>query len=288
MTEFSEWLNLFLRWFHVIAGISWIGSSFYFMWLDASLEVPKNDKEGTEGFLWMCHSGGFYKVEKKILNQVPATLHWFKWEAAFTFISGFLLLLLVYYFGGLLVDPHDSVLTQSQAVGLGLGLMVLSWVVYDALWISPLSNNIPLASGLSWLLLVALIFLLTQFFAGRAAYMHVGAILGTLMVSNVWMRIIPAQRQMIAATAAGTNRDWELARRAKLRSIHNNYMTFPVVFIMIGNHFPQTYGNDHNAVVLIALILASVLVRHAMNLRRNYWWVGIAFGIMAIVAYTTA
>jgi uncharacterized membrane protein len=173
-------------------------------------------------------------------------------------------------------------------MGAGLGLMILSWVVYDALWISPLSQNAPVASTISWTLLAGLIFLLTQLFAGRAAYMHVGAIMGTLMVSNVWMRIIPAQRQMIAATQAGTARDMALAKRAKMRSIHNNYMTFPVVLIMIGNHFPQLYGNERNALVLIVLIVASVLVRHAMNLRRNYWWVGVALALVGAVAYATA
>lgn len=264
----TEWLNLFLRWFHVIAGIAWIGSSFYFMWLDSSLEPPKEKDGETEGYLWMCHSGGFYKVEKKFLKHVPPVLHWFKWEAAFTFLSGFLLLLLVYYHGGLLIDEADSVLTPGQAVGTGLGLMVLSWVIYDALWISPLSKNVTVASAVSWLLLAGLIFLLCKLFAGRAAYMHVGAIMGTMMVANVWMRIIPAQKELIAATAAGKERNWDLGKRAKMRSIHNNYMTFPVVFIMIGNHFPQTYGDDHNALILIGLIAASVVVRYAMNKKR--------------------
>lgn len=286
----SEWLNLLLRWTHLIAGISWIGSSFYFMWLDSHLEEPKNSEGNVIGSLWMVHSGGFYRVEKTHLSkdQVPPNLHWFKWEAAFTWLSGFALLILVYYLGGILIDPSTSSLSEGAAVGMGIGLILLSWIVYDLLWISPLTKDPRIGTCISFLLLVVLVYFVTHIFAGRAAYIHVGAVLGTLMVANVWMRILPAQREMIKAAQSGKQRDATLGKRAKMRSVHNNYMTFPVLFIMLSSHYPSTYGHEQNWLVLLTLILSSSGVRYYLNTKKHLWLVALAaFAFVALIYYTT-
>lgn len=275
MGNIYEWLNLIFRWIHVLAGISWIGNSFYFMWLDKSLEVPTNKIQNNNviGELWMVHSGGFYQVVKKQMapGQMPKTLHWFKWEAALTWISGVFLLTVVYYLGGgaYLIDPAVSAITVHQATLLGVGLILLSWAVYDTLWISPLSKSQTLASIISFGLLGSVIYFLSHILSGRGAFIHVGAVLGSLMAGNVWMRIIPAQRQMIAATKMGEKPNATLGARAKMRSIHNNYMTFPLVFIMLSNHFPSTYGNKLNWLILIGLMLVGATVRHFMNTRNK-------------------
>jgi uncharacterized membrane protein len=287
----SEWLNLVLRWFHIIAGISWIGSSFYFMWLDSSLEAPAEKSDTLAGSLWMVHSGGFYRVEKRYLaaGQVPPNLHWFKWEAAFTWLSGFFLLLVVYYFGGLMLDTSGTPLSAPLAAAVGTALLVVAWAAYDGLWMV-LGDRHKLGAVVCFALLVGVAYALTQYLGGRAAYIHIGAMLGTLMVANVWMRILPAQRQMIAATQRGEARDSRLAARAKLRSVHNNYMTFPVIFIMISNHFPSTYGHPWNWAVLAVLFLASAGVRHHLNVasRATAWLVVLATLSVLALVYVTA
>ncbi len=287
----SEWLNLVIRWAHIVAGISWIGSSFYFMWLDASLEKPaKGADDKIIGHLWMVHSGGFYHVEKRYVGagEVPPNLHWFKWEAAFTWLTGFALLMLVYYSGGILVDEGAPTVGEGTAAVIGLALFPISWFVYDQLWMR-LERNRKFGYLLSYLLLVGLTYGLTLVFGPRASYIHVGAILGTLMVLNVWVRILPAQREMIAATQAGNPRNMVLGERAKGRSVHNNYMTFPVIFIMISSHFPSTYGHAWNWLVLAALILASAGIRHHMNVnkKQTLWMVWAAIVIIVSLGYLT-
>lgn len=241
----SEWLNLFVRWFHVFAGIMWIGQTFLFTWMDRTLD--------REDSLWLVHSGGFYIVQRqRIPKDLPQTLHWFRWEAAFTWLSGATLLIIVYYMGGL-VDTqtlHGVIIT----IAFGLTMLALAWVIYDALWRSPLARNEPLASGISCGLFVAVVYGLTHLITGRAAYIHIGAMLGTFMTANVWMRILPFQRQMIAALKKGIPPDMTLGARAKQRTKHNNYMVMTVVMIMISNHFPvATYGNQYNWAVLCVL-----------------------------------
>lgn len=267
----QDWLNLLVRWFHLVAGISWIGSSFYFMWLDKSLEPPEPGDERCTGRLWMVHSGGFYEVKKKKIapGEMPETLHWFKWEAALTWISGMALLTIVFYMGGgiYLVDPAVSRIDPRAAAAIGLGLLLASWFLYDTLCNSALAGRPGVLAAIGFGLVAAAAFGLSQVLSGRAAYMHVGAILGTLMVANVWMRILPAQQQMIDATARGETPDYSLGERAKLRSVHNNYMTFPVLFIMLSNHFPSTYGHRLNWLVLVGLIAVGAAVRHVMNAR---------------------
>jgi uncharacterized membrane protein len=252
----GEWLNLLLRWFHVFAGILWIGQTWLFTWFEAHFE-PSPGPSDVAGELWMVHSGGFYKVEKHQAPQVlPRTLHWFRWEAALTWISGMGLLLLVYYAGGLLVDDRVADIGVGTASGIGLGLLVGSWFVYDALCRSPLGRSGVGLAAAGLLLILALAFGLTRVLSGRAAYMHVGAVLGTLMAANVWMRILPAQRRMIALAQGGATRDPALGEQAKLRSKHNTFMVVPLVFIMLSNHFPTiSYGHRYNWLLLGAFVL---------------------------------
>ncbi len=275
----QEWLDLVVRWVHVITGIAWIGSSFFFMWLDSHLEKPVSPRKGIEGELWMTHSGGFYRVEKiKVApDELPRTLHWFKWEAAFTWISGVALLAIVYYLGSGL-DFLDARLARLGSVGvtiIGFAMLGVAWLIYDALYMSPLAKT-PFAAAIGCGLLVAAAYAFSQFMSGRAAYLHVGAVMGTIMAANVWVRIIPAQRELVAATKDGRSPDERLGHRAKQRSVHNNYMTLPVVFIMISNHFSSTWGHALNWLVLAGLALVGAGVRHYFNLRnkgKDAWWI---------------
>jgi uncharacterized membrane protein len=256
----SEWLNLILRWVHVFAGIMWIGTTYYFTWLDARLteEEKAVADTATPAQVWMVHSGGFYVVEKRKLPDLfSRKLHWFRWEAATTWLSGMLLLVVVYYLGGgALVDRDVSNISVGAAVALGVGLLVVTWVVYDLMMISPLGKNEKAFAVIAYLLVVAVTFGLTRVLSGRAAYIHVGAMFGTIMAANVWMRILPAQRKMIAAIKEGREVDQTLAAQAKFRSKQNTFMVVPVVFIMISNHFPGvTYGDRYNWAILSVLIL---------------------------------
>jgi uncharacterized membrane protein len=251
----NEWLHLLVRWFHVFAGILWIGQTYFFSWLDARLnEVTEGNPSGQA---WMVHSGGFYLVgRQKIPQALPQKLHWFKWEAAFTWLSGMVLLILVYDMGGLMVDEGVSSISVGGAIALGLGLLPVSWVVYDLLWTSPLERAPRIGAAISFFLILATAFGLSHVLSGRAAYIHVGAILGTLMAANVWLRILPAQKQLVAAIQAGKAPDGALAARAKGRSKHNTYMVLPLVLIMISNHFPTaTYGHDHSWAILGLMVL---------------------------------
>jgi uncharacterized membrane protein len=266
--EVSEWSNLFLRWFHVFSGILWIGSTYFFTWLDGRLHEEQAQGGPGEPQVWMVHSGGFYVVEKRTQPELQRKLHWFRWEAALTWLTGVLLLGLVYYHGGLLVDDSVMALTDMQALWIGIAAIVLGWPMYDFLMLSPVGKNDYAAAAVGFALITAAGYALTHILSGRAAYMHVGAILGTIMTANVWMRILPAQRNMIAATSAGNTPDAALVARAKLRSKHNTFLIWPVVLIMISNHFPvATYGSAHNWVVLSVLVLvgwaAAKIVRRA-------------------------
>ncbi len=271
-TAILDWANLVVRWTHVIVGIAWIGTSFFFMWLDAHLEKPEPGKQGIEGELWMVHSGGFYEVNKYLLapSTIPRTLHWFKWEAGFTGITGVMLLAIVYYLGAesYLIEAGSGSLSRLQAVGIGVATLVVGWFAYDALFASRTGAENPLAANVLCVVVLAVVaIILTQIFTGRAAYIHVGALIGIVMVINVFVRIIPAQRKLIAARLAGEEPDPLLGRQAKQRSVHNNYLTLPVVFIMISSHYPMTFGHSLNWLFLIAISLSGALVRHWFNLR---------------------
>ncbi|MBI5473865.1 MAG: urate hydroxylase PuuD [Ignavibacteriae bacterium] len=262
--DLMEWIHLGVRWMHVFAAILWIGTTYFFTWLDArfSALMKKNDGEKN---VWMVHSGGFYVVEKqKSPASTPATLHWFKWESALTWMSGIFLLGYLYYYGGLLVDETMS---ERTAMIVGIATIILSWPVYDFLWKTSLAKNEFVAAALSYALIVACAYGLLQYMAPRAAYMHVGALFGTLMTANVWQVIIPAQRKMVAALTAQQPVDTSLGERAKTRSKHNTYMVMPVVFIMISNHFPTiTYGSSANWIAVALLIAVGWGV--AMRVRR--------------------
>jgi len=216
----------------------------------------------------MVHSGGFYQTEKRRPGpgEMPAVLHWFKWEALFTWISGIALLVLVYYMSdAYLLDPAVSGIGRGAATAFGLALLVVGWGAYDLLWRSPLANGGgAIAGAISLALLAAVTIASCRLVSGRAAYMHVGALLGTLMVANVWLRILPAQQAMIDATKAGRVADFTLGERAKRRSVHNSYMTFPLLFIMLSNHYPATYASPVNWLVLLLLFVAGAAARHAM------------------------
>ncbi len=271
-TVILDWLNLVVRWTHIITGIAWIGSSFFFMWLDAHLEEAAPGKEGVEGELWMVHSGGFYEVDKFLVapTAIPSTLHWFKWEAGFTGITGVLLLAIVYYLGAeaFLIDVDVADLSRLEAVGIGVGTLVIGWFAYDGLFASRFGQeNMPVANTISVIVLCLIAIGLSQVFTGRAAYVHVGGLIGIVMVINVFVRIIPAQRNLIAARNAGDEPDPSLGKRAKQRSVHNNYLTLPVLFIMISSHYPMTFGHPQGWIPLIAISISGALVRHWFNLR---------------------
>ncbi len=288
MAHVRELLDLLLRWVHLIAGIMWIGNSMLFNWLDRNLERPDGSPEGFEGRMWMVHSGGFYDVVKKQLEpgQMPDRLHWFMWQNLTTWASGIFLLVVVYYLGGaaLMIDPAIKALDPAVAVGVGVGAIVLAWLVYDVLCRILLQKS-ALFGVVGFLLLGGMAFALTHVLSGRAAYIHVGVILGTIMTGNVWFVIIPSQRELVAATKEGRAQDPALGKRAKQRSIHNNYMTFPLLFMMISNHFPSAYGQTLNWVVLGVLMVGGALVRHFMNIRFVWhgWFAAATATILASV-----
>ncbi len=288
-----EWMNMLVRWLHVITGIAWIGASFYFVWLDNSLRPPAAGselaKKGVAGELWAVHGGGFYNPQKYLVApaELPAELHWFKWEAYSTWLSGFALLVIVYWLNAqaMMVDRSVADLTSGQAIGLGLGSLVAGWIVYDLLCRSPLGRH-DLAFGVVvFALLVGAAWMLTHFLSGRAAYIHVGAMIGTIMVANVAMVIIPGQRKMVAAMRAGQKPDPVYGIRGKQRSVHNNYFTLPVLFIMISNHFAMTYRHPHAWAVLGTIMAAGVFIRHFFNLRHKgrVEWVYPAIGVALLL-----
>lgn len=263
-----EWFNLALRWIHIFAGILWVGATFFFTWLDGRFSELSKQSAHDEGEknVYMVHSGGFYVVEKqKAPRIVPEKLHWFRWEAAVTWISGILLLFYLYYFGGLITEDVE---TESTAMLVGILALVLSWPIYDALWKSPLGKDERIGAAISFVLIGGAAYVLGTVMGPRAMYIHVGSMLGTLMAANVWMIIIPAQRTMVAALAQGKEPDETLAARAKARSKHNTFMVVPVVFLMISNHFPTiTYGAEMNWLVLAVMVLvgwgAAKVIRRA-------------------------
>ncbi|MBM3220487.1 MAG: urate hydroxylase PuuD [Candidatus Rokubacteria bacterium] len=292
-----DWLNLGLRWAHLIAGIGWIGTSLYFMWLDAALIRTNLSRPDLEGYTWLLHSGGFYLVERRKLppGQLPSPIHWFKWEAGMTFLTGFPLLVLVYYMtGGLyLVDPAVSSITPGWAAVVGVGLLIVSWAVYDQIWTSPLARGSGRpAVVVSWILLFAVVYGLTRVLSGRAAFIHVGAMLGTIMVANVWMRIIPAQKDLIASAEAGRTVDDTLSTRAKQRSTHNSYVTFPVIFMMLSHHYPALYAHPLNWLMLVLLIVAGAAVRQVMLARDKGkptdWWLVPAAAALGVAVFLTS
>jgi len=268
-----DWLNLILRWAHVITGIAWIGSSFYFMWLDARLNAPPHDPEGPDvaGDLWAVHGGGFYHAQKYRLApaKLPEPLHWFKWEAYATWLTGFLLLTVVYYANAdaLLVNPDVADIDAATAVTASLLLLAAGWFLYDAL--CRFGPRGAWFAVLGALLVLGLCYGASRLYGGRGAFMQVGVMLGTIMAANVWRVIIPSQKSLVSARQSGGVPDAALAARAKQRSVHNNYLTLPVVFAMISPHFAFTYAHPQGWLVLFLLFAGGALVRHYFNLRNQ-------------------
>jgi len=271
-----EWGSLLLRWLHLIVGIAWIGSSFYFVWLDNSLKPPVDPAlkaKGVGGELWAVHGGGFYNPQKYLVApaHLPDELHWFKWESYSTWLSGFALVSTLYYFQAstYMVDPSVAAISPATAVAIGLGTLAGGWVVYDVLC-RLLINRSQLLFGLIYYsFVVAVAYALTHLLSGRAAFIHVGAMIATTMSGNVFFWIIPGQKRVVAAMQRGEAPDPLDGIRAKQRSYHNNYLTLPVLFCMISNHYAFTYTHAMAWLVLAVILLAAVLIRHFFNLRHK-------------------
>lgn len=296
--ELFEWLLLLGRWLHITVGITWIGTSIFFMWLDRSFTPnPDSKNPGHVGDLWMVHGGGFYHVEKLLMGptKVPKELHWFKWESYWTWMSGIFLLGMIFYAGNgtFLLDQSVSRITFPEALAISTGSLLISWFFYDFLWESRLAKHRPiLAHALTLLWFGGMVYFLCHTLSGRAAYIHVGGMLGTWMTANVFLRIIPRQLKMVEASKNGeaVNPDW--GKNAKNRSTHNTYFTLPVIFIMLSNHFPNTYGNAHNWEILISIAAAGAAIREFFvvrlsNPRRSRFFGALgALIILAVMALT--
>ena len=265
----NELFDIAFRWAHVIAGIMWIGNSMLFNWLDRNLEP--HDARLSQGKIFMVHSGAFYEVEKKLLEpgELPATLHWFKWQNFTTWATGIALLVVVYYGNGaaFLVDPSVHDVGPTIAISLSVCSLICGWMIYDGIWRTVGEAKPRVATGLSIAVLFGAIYGFAQVFSGRAAYIQTGVLIGTIMTGNVWMVIVPSQRALIESTRTGKPQDEALSIQAKARSIHNNYLTFPLLFMMVSNHFPAATGHFLNWLILIAVIVGGAGIRHFMNRR---------------------
>jgi uncharacterized membrane protein len=276
----AEWGSLLLRWAHVITGIAWIGSSFYFMHLDASLKSVPDIPAGKGGATWEVHGGGFYEVKKYLVApaHLPEEMIWHKWQSYSTWITGFFLLIWVYYAQSdlYLIDPAVRDLSPVAASAIGLASLAFGWAVYDGLCRSPLAKNEKLLALAVFVLIVGMSYGFQQVFSGRGAMIHTGAVMGTIMSANVFMIIIPGQKKVIAALTSGQIPDPALGKRAKTRSTHNNYITLPVVFLMLSNHYPLVWSTAYGYVIVGLVLIAGASVRHFYNVRhaegRDLWW----------------
>ena len=263
-----EWLNLVLRWAHMIVGIAWIGASFYFIWLDNHLHQPLDPADAAKGIggeVWAVHGGGFYTAKKFSLapETLPPVLHWFKWEAYATLVTGIFLLGLVYYYGAeiALIDPAVMALDKTEAIAIGLAFLVGGWLVYDWLCRSAFGSDDAVLGGLLFLYCTASAWALCHLFSGRGAYIHFGAMLGVIMVLNVYFVIIPGQKELVKAKEEGRRPDPKHGLMGRQRSVHNTYFTLPVLFVMMSNHSAGLYGHEWNWVVLIMISVAGALIR---------------------------
>jgi uncharacterized membrane protein len=297
-----DWLSLLGRWVHLITGIAWIGASFYFIWLDDHLLPPTDEalsRRGVGGELWAVHGGGFYNAQKYRIapEALPPTLHWFYWEAYSTWLSGFFLLVLLYYVQAdiYLIDPRVAPLSKPVAIALSLAFIIGGWAAYDALCRSPLARHGKWLGAVLAVLLGAAAFAVCHLFSGRGAFIQFGAMLGTIMVANVFFIIIPGQREMVRAKREGRDPSPDIGARGKLRSVHNTYFTLPVLFTMISNHYALTFGAERNWLVLIAISAAGALIRvyfvarhkrHERGGRTSPWTA--VLGLLILAATATA
>jgi uncharacterized membrane protein len=290
----TEWLSLIVRWLHVVAGIGWIGSSFYFIHLDLSLKPRSGLPEGVKGDAWQVHGGGFYHMVKYLVApaRMPDELTWFKWEAYTTWLSGFALLVIVYYLGAelYLIDKSVLDLSAPMAAAIAFGSLVLAWLLYEGLCRSPLGRHeIPLAL-VGYVFLVGLTYGFTHVFSGRGAFTQIGALIGTIMVANVFLIVIPNQNKTVAAMLAGKEPDPVWGDLGKQRSVHNNYLTLPVVFLMISNHYPLMFATRFNWLIVAIVLAIGPVIRHFFNSRHegkgSPWWTwGVAAAGMLAVAW---
>ena len=294
-----DWLNLLVRWLHVIVGIAWIGSSFYFIWLDGHLEAPRDpadDDKGVGGEVWSVHGGGFYHAQKyrAAPTQLPERLHWFKWEAYTTWLSGLFLTALLYWYGAnvYLIDSSVADLSVMAAIGIAVAFIVGGWLIYDLLCKSPLARDTRVFAAVLFVLTSLLAWGLCQLFSGRGAYIHFGVVLGTIMAANVFFVIIPGQKQMVAAAERGEAPDPAPGLSAKQRSVHNTYFTLPVLFVMTSNHYAMTFGHEYNWLILIGIALAGALIRTWFVARHkgkaSLLPVALAVAILAAIAIALA
>ena len=293
-----EWASLLARWLHIITAIAWIGSSFYFMWLDNSLRAYGKLPDGVQGENWSVHGGGFYHIQKYMVapGQMPSELHWFKWESYMTWISGFSLMAIVYYWGAesYLIDRSVLDLSVAAAIGISIGSLVLGWTVYDLLCRSPLRDHQAAMFGILFAFIVAAAYGYGLVFSDRAAFLHIGAMIATMMSANVFMIIIPNQKKVVASLKAGETPDPSLGKGAKLRSTHNNYLTLPVLFMMMSNHYPMVFGHDWNWLVVALVLALGAVIRDYFNaenagktgMATRWQWPTSAVLLAALIALT--
>jgi uncharacterized membrane protein len=281
---------------HITFGIAWIGASFYFVFLENSLNRTENVRDELAGNLWAIHGGGFYYLEKykTAPKEIPKELHWFKYEAYFTFLSGFCMLFIVYYFNAttFLIDKNVANISPLVAVTIGIGSLIVGWIIYDLLCKSPLIKKPVLFSIIGFIIAAAFAYFYAHIFSGRAAFMHFGAMLGTIMAANVFFVIIPSQKAMVKAAKEGKDVDPKMGKNAGLRSLHNNYFTLPVLFVMISNHFPSTFGSQYAWIVLLLISVGLAGVKHYLNLQEkkqlNVWILPASILIILGVAFMTS
>jgi uncharacterized membrane protein len=293
----ADWVSLIVRWIHLITGIAWIGASFYFIHLDASLRRSGSLPAGVGGEAWQVHGGGFYRMQKYLVApaELPQHLTWFKYEAYSTWLSGFVLLGLIYYLSAdlYLIDPAVMNLPVWAAVAISVVSLALGWVIYDQLCKSRLGANTALLCALGFVFLVAASWGYTQVFSGRGAYIHAGSLIGTIMVANVFFVIIPNQKVVVADLIAGRKPDPALGEQAKQRSLHNNYLTLPVLFLMISNHYPLSFATRWNWLIVAVVLIVGAIIRHFYNMRHmgmpSPWWTwGVAAAGMVLIVWLSA
>lgn len=290
----GEWLELAVRWLHVITAIAWIGSSFYFIALDLGLHRDRNLTSGADGEEWQVHGGGFYHIQKYLVApaQMPDHLVWFKWESYATWLSGFAMLALVYYLGAelYLIDPAVMALTQTQAIAISIASLAFGWIAYNTLCKVFVNANQTALMAALFVVLVGMAWFYTQVFSGRAAMLHLGAFTATIMSANVFFIIMPNQRVVVADLIAGQAPDPKYGKIAKQRSTHNNYLTLPVVFLMLSNHYPLVFATDYNWIIASLVFLMGVTIRHWFNTRHArkgnpHWTLGLTVILFLITAW---
>lgn len=292
-----DWITFALRWFHVIAAIAWIGSSFYFIALDLSLRKADDAPSGVSGEAWQVHGGGFYHIQKYMVapERLPAELTWFKWEAYSTWISGFFLLVLIYYAGAemYLIDRGVADIPVWAAIAIAVGGLAAGWIVYDLMCRSPLAVDDRLLGAALLVFLVLVGWGFAQVFSGRGAMLHLGALIGTMMVANVFLVIIPNQKKVVEALVAGKEPDPKLGLQAKQRSLHNNYLTLPVVFLMLVIHLPLVFATQWNWAIAGIVIVMGAVIRHFFNEMHAgrgmpFWTWAVAAALFVVAAWLSA